>query len=331
MIRIILLGPQEEQPTVAQALAECAELSPRTPLALITAGREQREAEDDDIVSRLDRPVHNLSLFARGEKVFRDDTELFEALRRRHDHLRQLQGLYRRRLDHAMDGAIEVLQSSGHPKDEWLVLEGLGRRSAQLVNDVFEEAMAAVRQLDIQHSGRLTQLHAEFAEQWQPGQRDKVAEARRLIAAELAECGALLIAGGHVIVLLNRLRLFGLAELVAELPDDLPLLAWSAGAMALTPQVVAFHDSPPQGRGHAEVLDVGLGLAPAIVALPHAGQRLLLDDAVRVSILARRMAPKLCLALDGGSRADWDGSAWKAGPGTRQLTLDGTVPAWSAP
>jgi hypothetical protein len=329
--KIILLGPQDEQPTLAKTLATLSHIGPKDPVALITAGREDSESEDDDIAAQISQPLRNLSLFARSQTVFRDDPELFAALRLRHDHLRQLQALYRGRLDHAMDGAMAVLQTSGHSKDEWLVLERMGQRSADLVKEVFEEAMAAVCELDKQHLQRLTELHVEFAEEWQPRKRLAVVAAREDISKDLAPCKALLIAGGHVVVLLNRLRLFGLPELLEEQGEDMPVIAWSAGAMALTAQVVAFHDSPPQGRGHAEVLESGLDLAPNVVALPHAKQRLLLNDEVRVSMLARRMTPQLCLALDGGSQASWDSSSWTASPGTQQLSIDGTVSDWSTP
>jgi hypothetical protein len=46
-----------------------------------------------------------------------------------------------------------------------------------------------------------------------------------------------------VAVLVNRLRLFGLGDLVA----DKTVFAWSAGAMAVSERVVLFHDDPPQG------------------------------------------------------------------------------------
>jgi len=323
--RVTLLGPQDEQPTVGSTVDGLADLDNDTPVALVTSGREGREAEDDDITSQLSRTVVNLSLFARSEAIFRTDTRLFLGLRRRHDQLRQLQALYRLRLDHALDAALAVLQTSGHPRDDWLVLERLEDRSAGLTNEIFEEAMSAVRDLDQQHLLRIRQVQAEFDEKWDPTRRDEVASAREEIATELSDCGALLIAGGHVTVLLNRLRLFGLIEL----SGDRPLVAWSAGAMALTPQVVAFHDSPPQGRGYAEVLESGLGLVPGLVALPHASRRLLLDDEMRVSVLARRMAPAVCLTLEAGSRADWNGTAWRAAPGTSHLAIDGTVPYWS--
>jgi hypothetical protein len=73
------------------------------------------------------------------------------------------------------------------------------------------------------------------------------------------------------------------------------------------------------------VLDHGLGLAPRLVALPHARKRLRLGDATRVGLFARRFGPALCAVLEGGSRFDWDGQRWSAGPESRRLTPEGRV------
>ena len=53
----------------------------------------------------------------------------------------------------------------------------------------------------------------------------------------LGRRGALAIAGGHVGVLLRCLKLFGVSP-----PAELPVVAWSAGAMALTDRVVLYND-----------------------------------------------------------------------------------------
>jgi hypothetical protein len=125
-----------------------------------------------------------------------------------------------------------------------------------------------------------------------------------------------------VAVLRNRLRLFGIAELIGERP----LFAWSAGAMCVTEHIVAYHDNPPQGPGDAMVLERGLGICSKIVALPHAKKRLRLDDRERVSRFARRFAPQICVALDDASGLIWNGAAWELfGDGARRLRLDGSV------
>src|SRR5437868_361239 len=80
--------------------------------------------------------------------------------------------------------------------------------------------------------------------------REAVAEHREEIGRVLAVSSALAIAGGHVGMLLDRMRMFGVAELWGEKP----VFAWSGGAMVASEEVVLFHDRPPQGAGRAEVL-----------------------------------------------------------------------------
>lgn len=140
------------------------------------------------------------------------------------------------------------------------------------------------------------------------------------------------IAGGHVAVLYNRMRMFDLKSRLAERPE-VPIMAWSAGAMVVSDRIVLFHDSPPQGRGNAELLANGLGLFPGVVVLPHARRRLLLHDHARISVFARRHATAACFALDDRCWLRFDGARWFSGPNTFQLCSDGqlvtTTPAAS--
>ena len=95
--------------------------------------------------------------------------------------------------------------------------------------------------------------------------------------------------------------------------------------MLITQQIVLFHDSPPQGRGDPEVYDDGLGLAPNVVALPHANYRLKLDDEQRVAIFSRRFSPSTCVILDEGCGFQWDGDRWTPLGSARSLTDEGQV------
>ena len=61
--------------------------------------------------------------------------------------------------------------------------------------------------------------------------------------------------------------------------------------MALADRIVLFHDRSPQGPGHPEVYGSGLSVVRDVVLLPHARARLLLDDAPRMAVFARRFAP----------------------------------------
>ncbi|MDX1389699.1 MAG: Type 1 glutamine amidotransferase-like domain-containing protein, partial [Acidobacteriota bacterium] len=166
-------------------------------------------------------------------------------------------------------------------------------------------------------------VHDEFDRRWEPSSREAVTRHRGEIAEILARCDALVIAGGHVAVLLNRLRLFDLVPML----EHTPVVAWSAGAMTLCECIVLFHDSPPQGFGNPEILEAGLGLCPGIIPLPHARKRLRLDDPLRVTLFSLRFAPSRSIVLEQGSRLDWDGRSWNAAPGTLWLGPDGSLEA----
>jgi hypothetical protein len=309
----VLLGPQRLKPTIDKELERWGIPGP---LATITAGWQEREAEDDELQEFLGHRCVNLRLHARSEQVFREDPELFQANRDKQDTLRHLQDLYRGRLAHALDAARE-LDQTGAP--------------AELVEAERDAAVLALRLVDKQHLARTRQVQREFELQFRPTARPAVERHYRDLRATLSSCYALLIAGGHVASLLNRMRLFELEGLLTSLPRPLPVFAWSAGAMAITERVVLFHDSPPQGPGNAEILGEGLGLLPGIVALPHASRRLRLEDRKRVSLFARRFKPDLCVALDDFDRAVWDGRRWTTGPATRQLLPSGEVVLMTPP
>ena len=113
----------------------------------------------------------------------------------------------------------------------------------------------------------------------------------------LAQAQAVVIAGGHVGELLRVLHLF---RVEPHLPQV--VIAWSAGAMALSERVILFHDYVPHGVAQTEVFGEGLGVVRGLLPLPHMRRRLRVDDRVRMSVLARRFAPDRCVVLDDGVR-----------------------------
>jgi len=307
----ILLGPQRLVPILRPAVETLVPDLRTGPLAVVTAGWEEREAEDQELRDHVVRPVENLAIWARVERIFEEDRELLLAMRHRHDTLRSVQELYRLRLQGLMAPVHELFRRSG---DEALLMPER------------QDALAMVQQLDAQHVARVAVVHREFEARWQPHERTAVQREKRDLKKRLAHASCLLIAGGHVAVLLHRLRLFDLLGLYG----NRPVIAWSAGAMALCERIVLFHDSPPQGSAYAEVMEAGLHLVPDLVALPHAKHRLHTDEERNMQVMAQRFAPASCALLDAGSRFDWNGTRWSARPGTRQLQQDGRVQEASA-
>lgn len=306
---IVLLGPQRLQPTLVTVFDE---MGWQGPVAAVTAGWQEREAEVDEMREHLGRPVINLMLHERGERLFAADPRLAERYHRRQDRLRELQDLYRGRLAHALAAARELMAKETR--------RDLGE--PDLKEPEVEDAIATVRRLDQHHLERLRSVHREFEDEARPLESPALLRHRHELGRKLATVSALCIAGGHVAVLLNRLRLFGVLELLGSRP----IVAWSAGAMALGRQIVVFHDSPPQGPGNAEVIDAGLGLFDDVLPLPHASKRLRLEDPLRVSLFARRFAPARCVALDPLVRVTRrQAGGWRPNGETKVLSLAGEL------
>lgn len=193
-----------------------------------------------------------------------------------------------------------------------------------LKTEEFEASLQHVRNIDVDHLARCRAVHAEFEAVLRP--RDRFALSRHMaeLRALIAPTDALVIAGGHVAVLLNRLRLFDILHLVG----DRPIIAWSAGAMTLTERVVLFHDDPPHGKAISEILEAGFSVARDVVLLPGAKQRLRLDDRERVAELAHRYTPATCVTLDRGARIWIDDRKIVRADHAKQLTTGGGLEPW---
>jgi hypothetical protein len=307
---VVLLGPQRFKPTLGQAMAEHG-VAGR--VATITAGWQERESDDADLDKHLHGQTVNLRLHARGEEVFAEDAELKELHRQKQERLMLVQEFYRLRAEALNETARQVARRAP---------------DADLLAEETQQSLDQVRELDRRHLERVRAANGELEARVTLAERRSVARHRRELAAVVEDCAAVAIAGGHVAVLLNRLKLFDIATVIA----GRPVFAWAAGAMALTERVVLFHDSPPQGRGVSQILDEGLGLAPGVVALPSPRSRLRLDDRERVSWFARRYAPLACVALDDGARVTYEtGVGWGRAQAALRLDAGGDIDTgWAA-
>ena len=311
MAALVLLGPQRHRITVGETLSSLG-LNGR--FAVITAGWQEREGEIEELDSHLGQEAVNLMLHQRVDAIFDEDRPFREAHRLHQKRIVKLQGLYRLRLARAM-GAVRKL------------IESRDRVEPELLDPEIEQALDMVRALDDHHLSRIGQLREDFNTEWDPESRTPILDHRYELAEILESCEAVMIAGGHVAVLLNRLRLLGMEQFLAQKP----ILAWSAGAMVLGRRIVLFHDTPPQGQGYAEVMDHGLNLYGGLLPLPHAKNRLLLDNPVRVSLLARRFSDSICVPMETGSRLDWEHDRWVPKVPMEQLEIDGTIKEMAAP
>jgi len=301
-VRVILLGPQR-RPTLDGVVRSLGLSGLR--FAVVTAGWQEREPDDGELVSLLGGAAGhhgaghhgaghhgavNLGLYRRGVDVAERDPVFaagWDGLRRT---LAGLQEVYLLRLDYALRAVYAVQRRPG------------------VSEEAVSEAIAAVRELDEAHLRQMNGARGEFYARRVPHERPVIAAHRDEVARILAGASALVIAGGHVGVLADVMHLFNVAAFVGS-----TVIAWSAGAMALADRIVLFHDRAPQGPGHPEVYGSGLSLVRDVVLLPHAKARLLLDDAPRMAVLARRFAPARCVPLEAGNRIDIPDGVWPAG------------------
>jgi hypothetical protein len=306
---IVLCGAQHAEPSLPRVLRE---LGVTGPVSLVTAGWQEREGEPG-VVADPGVPVVELALHQRGDDVFAHDAELASAYKARQLRLKLMQDFYRVRLDHAAQAARAVAVRHAEP---------------DLIAEEWVASLAVIRQIDRDHLDRCRAVHAGFEAAQQPRRHAALARHLAELRALIEPTQALVIAGGHVAVLLNRLKLFGLERALRSRPTTPP----PAGAMALAERIVLFHDHPPQGAGNAELFEAGLAVVRGTVFLPHAATRLATSDVGRVALLARRFAPAACYTLDDGSRLLWRGGRLVAAAGSHRLTRTGRlVPAGAHP
>lgn len=276
---VTLLGPQR-RPSVQHVIRE---LDPHAPVATVTAGWQEREPEDAELQGMLGGRALNLGLHGRWLDVHERDREYAHAEREHDAALSELRGMYLTQLDHALLAAYAIGRGT----------ENRPRFSEAALGD----AIDVIRLIDEQHLNRVRAAQHAFYSAWRPEERPVIAHHREEVRRLLARTQAVVVAGGHVGELVRVLHLF---QVEPHLPRV--VIAWSAGAMALSERVILFHDFVPHGVAQTEVFGEGLGVVHGLVPLPHMRRRLRVDDPVRMAVLARRFAPARCVVLDDGVR-----------------------------
>jgi hypothetical protein len=300
-VQVTLLGPQR-LPTVDQVAGA---VDGGAPLATVTAGWQEREPDDAELDALLAGRSLNLGLYHRWLDVQERDREYARAERDHRAILDELRALYLVQLDAALQAMYTLARRTGEDP----------RALAASLSD----ADAVLRLLDDNHTRRVNDLNADFASAHSVAERPIIAGHRSSVQALLEQAAGLVVAGGHVGVLLRLLQLFDVRPSASH-----TVIAWSAGAMALTETVVLFHDRSARGPAPAESYAEGLGLIRGAVLLPHARRRLQMDDAVRLAAMSRRFAPARCVILDDGIRLDLSPSG-ELPPGARVISASGRI------
>ena len=134
---VTLLGPQRFHRTLSDALDS---RGIDGSVAVITAGWQEREHDDQELRDHLGGRAINLELHTRTERIFDHDPEFASAHHERQAQLRTMQELYDLRLSHLMEGARELLKRRGDSRI-------LGSERLEAVEDV--------RGLDRRHLERI--------------------------------------------------------------------------------------------------------------------------------------------------------------------------------
>ncbi len=284
MSSLQLLGPQWPSPNAPEVLESAAGDGP---IVTITAGWRHAETDDEALRRHLGPDVAVLPIYRWFEVVMDELPDLRRAYRGRQAGIVELARLHRIRLGAAASAAHALLGEARGPH----------------VDAQTRAAIDDVRRVDSQLLQAIAAVHARVAADsgtiWQ---HPVVQRLRERGGQALRDAGAIVVTGGHVGVLRNRMAFFGLPDhLRVAVSSGVPLLAWSAGAMVLTERVVLFYDDPPEGPSIPEVLDAGFGVVPSVVLFPHARRRLALERTARVQLLAARFAPSLCIGLENGA------------------------------
>lgn len=280
-MNVTLLGPQRR---VTAARAAVTELVPEGQIATVNAGWQERETDSAELSDVLGGRMLNLELYRRWQEIVASDGHYALAERRLTALLAEMQAVYAIRLNHQMAS-----------------LEAVSRRKEipSVQTAAMFDTIRALQELDRWHLGVVAEARHEFFQSVRLGERDSVLAHRAKVAELVEQCSGMVFAGGHVGVLLHVLHVFDITRLIRG-----PLIAWSAGAMALSDRVVLFHDFATFGDRHAEMYAEGLGVYPDVLPFPHPRRRLRLDDSSRLGQMALRFNPRVCVLLNDGVRVD---------------------------
>lgn len=312
---IYILGPQSPNANLPQAIERFA---PDGPLALISAGWRHGESEYDALTRDLNRPINLLPLYSWFDELGAIEPELSSRSKTRQQYIKTYKSAYRLQLHSALG--------------LWTRMQELDAQHPTVHKADVEDALGFVKQIDERAIERLNQIRADFEDLETPWSHPSVQPMYEQIKDTLDKSSALLIAGGHVALLRNRMYFFGLHQLIQSfLEAGKPVFAWSAGAMAITNRIILYYDDPPFGKGIPEVLDSGIGNIPHVILLPHAKTRLRVNNQHRIQQFAQRFAPDICITLENGALLSWKDNFMRnigADESSMRVGQDGTLQSW---
>lgn len=280
--KCLILGPQRPDLYFGSAMRDHG--LDTGPAAVVSAGWQEAEGDIDILRPQTSHPMIDSGIDALSSQLLAAEPAMHQAYRERQERLAELQALYRQRLRQHSIAVRRTLSAEGSPA---------------VIAPERRHAVSQLRALDRHHQRQIDKAHLRFDSEFNVETNPRLAELTHAVHDMFAQVDTLIVTGGNLLVLLNRLRLFGLGDVLRKKH----IVAWSAGAMLLGDRVVLFHERMPQGLRDAEVIDRGFGFLPKIIVMPDAKNRLRTGQELRMSALSRRFAPSTCCLLDNKSLA----------------------------
>lgn len=306
---IHILGPQRDQPTLPSLIHTQYAAAK---IAIISAGWRHEESQLRSLARDLQRPLQLLPLYQWFDELGQKEKDLSKEHSLRQKKIKSYKDSYRLRLKYGM-GFLEDIKKKY-------------RISPDLFQEDVEQARLDLQTIDNNALDRLHKIRESFPNLSAPWLHPSALPFHNDIKETLDKCDVLLITGGHVAILRNRMFFFGCTELLQNFLDQgKTIIAWSAGAMTLCDQIVLYYDDPPDGEGIAEVLDSGFGLVPNTLFFPHAQQRLRIADTDRVIQLTQRFSKFDCVALETGTHLVFNKDGRSDISNVHQLMKDGSM------
>ncbi len=302
--RQLILGPQRPRIYIGDAMRRHA--MGEGPIGVISAGWREAEGDIDDVHDDVGLAMTDLGLYARSIELFAAEPALHAAYRERQERLTEQQRMYRLRLKHLKTAVRQTLRADGPPA---------------VIAPERRHAVSQLRALDRHHQRQIDNAHKRFDNEFNVVSNAALADHTNELQEMLSPINTVIITGGNLLVLINRLRLFGLDKALA----NKHIVAWSAGAMLLGDRIALFHDRMPQGMRDAEIVDSGLALLKKTIVFPAAKQRLRTGNKLRMSALSRRFAPSICCMLNNGSTALFEDGRLIACDAANYPTLNGAI------
>ena len=306
---IHILGPQRGAPLLPDIIHG---QYPQAKIAVISAGWRHEESQLRPLARDLQRPLELLPLYQWFDELGKTEPELSNEHALRQKRIKSYKDTYRLKLQFGMEFLDAIRKKQA--------------RSPELYMEDVLNAHQAIQQIDMEAIERIGRIRDSFPNLAQPWLHPSAQPFYDEIKETLDACDVLLITGGHVAILRNRMFFFGCQALLKDFLDQgKTIIAWSAGAMSLCDQIVLYYDDPPDGSGNSEVLDTGMGLIPHVLFFPHAQQRLRTEDTKRMRDLAQRFSQFQCITLEKETHLTFDQDGWSYINNVQKCTLDGQL------